>query len=328
MSQTILSGRKAPTSLVNFFKSTLGQAICALALLLLVGIIAAPSSLSLDSLLSMLPFAAILGVAGTGQFLVVQQRGLDLSVAGVISLAAVFVTLFPGESASGWSVLRFVIAALAMGAVVGSVNGLLVTFVHLPPLVATIGVNALLIGATLLTTGGVPSTAPAVLSQLAINKTLGIPNILFVVLLTTLAAHIFLRNTAAGRRFVAVAANADAAYALGMKVARIRIGTYAAAGVLYALAGVLLAGFLSTPGLFLGNDYILWTVAAVVVGANSIAGGGQGSVVATVIGAFFLTYLGQVILALGFDQSVQQITEAAIIILGVAITGFFAPSRS
>ena len=75
-------------------------------------------------------------------------------------------------------------------------------------------------------------------------------------------------------------------------------------------------------------DYILWTVAAVVVGANSIAGGGQGSVVATVIGAFFLTYLGQVILALGFDQSVQQITEAAIIILGVAVTGFFAPSRS
>ena len=276
----------------------------------------------------MLPFAAMLAIAAIGQHIVVQQRGLDLSVAGVISLSAVLVTLLPGVEAGAWSVALYVLLLIAVGMVAGIVNGLFVTIVRLPPLVTTIGVNAVLIGIALVASGGVPSKAPTVLSSAIIGKTLGIPNTLYVAALIACASIGFMNVSVWGRKFVAVAANATAAHALGMPVTLYRIGTYAAAGALYAIAGVLLAGFLSTPGLFLGNDYILWTVAAVVVGTNSIGGGGQGSVMATVIGAFFLTYLSQLVLGLGFDRSLQQIIQAVIIIGGVALTGLLNPNRA
>jgi ribose transport system permease protein len=328
MSQTASLGHKAQFGALSLLHTAWGKALLATLLLLIIGGVVAPTSLSTTSVLSMLPFAAMLGVAATGQHLVVQQRGLDLSVAGVISLSAVLITLLPGVNAGGATVAAYVILVVAVGALIGAANGVFATWVHLPPLVATIGVNAVVIGVALTASGGVPSKAPTVLSQIAIGRTVGIPNTIFVVVLSTLLAVTFLATTQWGRKFVAIAANAGTAHALGMPVVRYQIGTYVAAGILYAIAGVLLAGFLSTPGLFLGNDYILWTVAAVVVGTNSIAGGGKGSVLATVIGAFFLTYLSQLVLAMGFDRSIQQITEAAIIICGVALTGFLNAGRA
>ncbi len=120
------------------------------------------------------------------------------------------------------------------------------------------------------------------------------------------AAVIFVINrTVLGRRFVAVGVNPMAAHAVAISVDLYRIGTYLMAGLLYAGAGVLLAGYLSIPTVFCGTPYLLASVAAVVIGGNSIAGGGRGSVVATVVGAFFLTYLDQLVLAAGFETSMQ-----------------------
>src|SRR5262249_8920473 len=112
--------------------------------LLAGGGIAAPSTVSVSALQLMLPFFAILAVASIGQHLVIQQRGLDLSVAGIMSFAAVIVSAYPGLDAGAGETIGYILLALLMGLFVGGINGVLVTFLGVPALVTTIGVNSLM----------------------------------------------------------------------------------------------------------------------------------------------------------------------------------------
>lgn len=295
------------------------KAVLATVALLVIGAFAAPGSVSASGLLSMLPFMAVLGVASIGQHVVIQQRGLDLSAAGALSFAAVLVTALPARDAGVGETLGCVGLALAMGLGAGLLNGIMVSALRVPALVTTIGVNALLIGATLIVSGGTPSSAPAPLGQFALSRSIGVPNTIWVLIGITAVAAFVIARTGIGRRFIAVSVNPAAAYAIAIPVELYRLVTYMFAGLCYALAGVMLAGYLNVPSLFSGNPYMLATVAAVVVGGNSIAGGGRGSVLATVIGAFFLTYLGQLVLSVGFERSMQDIVQAIIVISGVAL---------
>lgn len=295
------------------------RALVATAVLFGLGRILAPGSVTAAGLLAIVPFMAILGVAAIGQHLVIQQRGLDLSVAGAISLAAVLVTALPPTGSGAAAAAMYVLLALAAGVAGGLLNGALVAWLRVPALVTTIGMNAVLLGITLLISGGTPRAVPASLGRVALARSLGIPNTVWLLLLFAAAATLVIDRMPAGRRFVAVGMNAAAARAIAIPVARYRLMTYAVAGLCYATAGVMLAGFLNIPSLMAGNSYILASVAAVVVGGNAIGGGARASVLATVIGAVFLTYLGQLVLSLGFERSMQDIVEAVIVIAGVGL---------
>ena len=132
------------------------------------------------------------------------------------------------------------------------------------------------------------------------------------------AVALVIRTTVVGRRFVAVGASPAAAHVAGVRVKAYRCSTYVLASLTYGAAGILVAGFLGTPGIGAGNDYLLPTIAAVVLGGTSLAGG-TGSVVATAIGALFLTQLEQVVLGMGAPDSVQLIIQGSIIALGMAL---------
>ena len=127
-----------------------------------------------------------------------------------------------------------------------------------------------------------------------------------------------IRKTVLGRRFVAVGASPAAARAAGIPVRAYELGTYIVAALAYGGAGILIAGFLRTPGIATGNDYLLPTIAAVVLGGTSLAGG-RGSVIATAGGALFLTQLEQVVLGMGAPSSVQLVIQGSIIALGMAL---------
>jgi ribose transport system permease protein len=127
-----------------------------------------------------------------------------------------------------------------------------------------------------------------------------------------------IRSTVVGRRFVAVGASPAAAHAAGVRVKAYEVATYVFASISYGAAGILVAGFLGTPGIGAGNDYLLPTIAAVVLGGTSLVGG-VGSVVATGVGALFLTQLQQVVLGMGAAPSVKFIIQGSIIALGMAV---------
>lgn len=287
--------------------------------LLAVGAIVAPSTVSVSALQLMLPFFAVLAVASIGQHLVIQQRGLDLSVAGIMSFAAVIVSALPGSQAGVPETLAFVALALAMGLGVGAVNGALVALLRVNSLVTTIGMNSLMLGITMYVTRGFSQQVPPPLNRFGVGKFLEIPLTLYVLIVIAAIAIFLLEKTTVGRRFIATSVNPDAALTVGIPLDGYRVATYALAGFCYAAAGVLLAGYVLSPTVFSGMPYLLATVAAVVVGGNPIGGGLRGSVTATIVGALFLTYLGQLVLAVGFETSAQNIVQAVIIIASVGI---------
>ncbi|WP_431301085.1 ATP-binding cassette domain-containing protein [Tabrizicola sp. BL-A-41-H6] len=305
-----------------------GRAVLATLILMIVGGAVYPIMLSGGTFLSLLPFVATLAIASIGQHLVVQQRGLDISIAGTMSLAAVIVTKLPEGGASTGELMWFIFVALAMGMIVGLINGLIITLLKVPALVTTIGMNSILFGAALKISGSVPSQAPPQLANFAISLSLGVPNTVWVAILAAVITIFVVDRTTIGRRFVGVSVSPAAAFAVAIPVRLYRILTYVSAGLLYAIAGVIMAGYLSVPNIFFGNSYILASVAAVVVGGNSIAGGSRGSLFATVVGAFFLTYLGQLVLTAGLDKSTQYVVQALIVIGGVGLPMLMRRTRS
>lgn len=289
----------------------------ATAVLFAISPLLAGGSVSRSALLSMLPFAAILAIAGIGQTLVIQQRGLDLSVPGMITLTTILVTRIPDghDDRLPKAIGVILLACIASGLI----SGIAVSWFSITPLVATLGVNALLQGVIFqITSGASTSAAPPGLAGFALDKTLGIPNAVLVAVAAILLVAGTIRATVVGRRFVAVGASPAAAHAAGVRVKAYEVATYVFASITYGAAGILVAGFLGTPGIGAGNDYLLPTIAAVVLGGTSLVGG-VGSVVATGVGALFLTQLEQVVRGMGAPSSVQFVIQGSIIALGMAI---------
>ena len=246
----------------------------------------------------------------------IQQGGLDLSVPGVISLAAVLVTKFPdGDNAA---LIPWIAAAIASGFLSGLICGIAITRFSVTALVATLAVNAL-------------RTAPCCISPRGLRQRrcrrclAALPSaasmacrFLRSCAALTLLIEIGVRATVWGRRFVAVGVSARAARAASLRVTTYKVATYGIAGAFYALSGVLLAGYLRVPSLLVGNSYLLPTITVVVLGGTSLLGG-AGSVAATAIGAIFLVQLQQVVIGIGAPTSAQFVIQAGIILLGMAI---------
>jgi ribose transport system permease protein len=276
----------------------------------------ASSSVTRGTLLTMLPFAAALAVASLGQTLVVMQGGIDLSVAGGFSLYVVILTKYPaGNNDRLWAAI--VIAFLAAIAA-GSLNGLLIGRMRLNPIVATLGTNALLFGVILWYTAGIPTTTTARLHSLGDALWWGIPAPVFFAVGATAVVTAVVKLTPAGRRFEGVGANETAAFTAGIRVQRHRASAYVWAQLLYCLAAVLHASIVNQPTAYEGDDYLLPTVAAVVLGGTSLLGG-RGNLVATAVAALFLSQLDQFVLALGVSYATRTLVQAAALAVGVAL---------
>jgi ribose transport system permease protein len=235
----------------------------------------------------------------------------------MILLSTVILTQHAGGSNSGLAVgiLLVVLACVASGVA----SGLAITVFGITPLVATLGVNALLLGTAYQLNGGQATAAgPPGLTNFTVSKTIGIPNTVWVAVIAAVVVAGLIRATVSGRRFVAVGASPAAARAAGIRVNGYLVMTYVLASLSYGAAGILITGYLVTPGLDTGTTYLLPTIAAVVLGGTSLAGG-TGSVVATAVGAVFLTQLQQVLTANGAAQSVEYMVQGSIIALGMLL---------
>ncbi|MBO1901495.1 ABC transporter permease [Leucobacter weissii] len=288
----------------------------ATAVLFAVSPLVAPGSLGAAPLLSMLPFAAVLAIAAAGQTLVVQQRGLDLSVPGMIALGAVLVTKLP--QSYGWEVVPAVLVGLAVPLLFGLLNGVIIVLFRVMPLVVTLGMNSVLLGIVFMVSGGTPASAPNALNQFALDRTLGFPNSLLIAVVVILGAGFIGSRTIVGRRLTAVGVSEPAARAVGAPVVSYQVLAYGVAAGFYGAAGALLAAYTKTPPLFLGDAYLLPTVAAVVLGGTALSGG-LASMVSTGVAALFLTQLGQLFRALGWPDSWQLVAQAAVLLLVVLL---------
>lgn len=286
-----------------------------LIVLFVVCTIVAPGVVKPAALSSMLPFAAILAITAVGMTIVIQQRGLDMSLPGTMTIAGL---LFAKIGFLTGSTLLAVPLTLLIVAAIGVVNGLLVARVNITPIVVTLATNAVLMGAVRAISGGSPMTAPAELAQFSHSKILGVPMTLVLALVFILVVSQITKGTIAGRRFVAVGQNPAAATAAGIPILRYQVATYAVAALCFAVAGMLYTGFIGSASQEAGVDYLLPAIAAVVVGGTPFTGG-RGSVIASGAAALFMTLLGQMVLALGAQTSFQLLVQASAIVIAVTV---------
>lgn len=297
--------------------------VAATALLIVLCLVFAPSSVAQGALAGSLPFAAVLAIVGLGQMLVVQQGGFDLSVAGGVSLAVVISTHYP----AGDSALLLPAVAMAYGCAVaaGVVNGWLVGFARLNAIVATIGMNALIYGAVFAVSGGVPKITTPLLAEIAGGDTFGVGHAVYFAGAILIIVAFVMKKTIAGRRFEAIGANPLAAAAIGLNVRRHQMMAYVLAQLLYCTAGLLIAGITSQPTAFQGDSLLLPSVAVVVLGGTSLLGG-RGFPISTVIAALFLNQLSQFAFAVGVPYSAQTIIQALALGFGIGIYAIRGPS--
>jgi ribose transport system permease protein len=289
-------------------------------LLIVVILITTPATLSQTSFSTTLPLVAFLAIAALGQMLVVMTAGIDLSIPNIMTLAAMIVV---GVGAGTDDRLAPAIGvALGISMLIGLVNGFLVSVLKLNPLIVTLAVSQVVRGYSIEYAATVANEAavPANLSAWATGQFLGVSNIFWVAAIIAVVMSLLLRFTVAGRRFQSVGANPRAAHLAGIPIKLYVMAAYVLAALLYGIAGVLLAGFISSPTLGLGASYLLAPIAAAVIGGASLTGG-LASVISTFAAAFFLTLLNQMLRVQGLSSALQFVAFGIAIIGGMIVSG-------
>jgi ribose transport system permease protein len=234
--------------------------------LLLLTSLVSPGFLAGSHLRTLSVLAAFIGIVALGQTFVIIGGGIDLSVPWVLNCAAILMTLLAkGENVP---LLYAIPLILAMGALIGALNGMGIALFGVPPIIMTLAVNVILQGAILVYTGGAPqATAPSLIQYLAVGRVGPIPVIALLWGALTLVASFLLSKTAFGRHLYAVGTNATVAEYSGVPIVRTTLLVYMLSGFTAALAGMLLTGYTAQAYLGMGDPYLFTSIAAVAIGA-------------------------------------------------------------
>ncbi len=265
-----------------------------------------------DSLLVLSAFLAILAL---GQGAVILTGGLDLSVPWMISLAGVMLTGI--AQGSDIALVYAVPIVIAVAMVVGLLNGIGVVALGLSPIVVTLAMNGLLQGATLLYSGGTPDGfAPAGLRWIMTGEVLGLTPVIPLLVLFTIGATFLLTRTVFGRRIYAVGNSMEAAELSGVRTGRVLIGVYMLCAVCAAIVGILLTGFGGQASLGMGDEYLLPSIAIVVVGGALITGG-RGHYLGMLGGAVLLTAMQTLLAGSTLPYAYRAVFFGLVILLAV-----------
>ncbi|MEP7288334.1 MAG: ABC transporter permease [Chloroflexota bacterium] len=282
-------------------------------LIILGSIFVTPNFMTPTFLLQQLRQASFLGIIAAGQMVVILVGNIDLSVSWTLNLAAVVATAI----AAGRNDLLIpgILAGLAIGAIVGLINGIGVAYLRIPSMVLTLGTNTVLKGIMVFYTGSAPQfqKTPDFLSYVATEIIGGvIPITVLVWAVVSIISIFVLHRSTLGRKIYAVGNNEVAAYLSGIRTPRVLVGAFVLSGVLNALAGLLIAGNAGRSFNEMGEPFLLPSIAAVVIGGTSILGG-SGKYIGTIAGVIIIRLLDS-------GLSVMQVSPAArSIIFGLVI---------
>ena len=286
-----------------------------LAGLFLLGQVLAPGFLAAEQIMTILSLSSFLGILALGQTLVILSggEGIDLSIGAMVSLSSVMAAQIIDKQTANLPLACLLV--VAAGFVVGGVNGLGVTVFRIPPLVMTLAMSSILQGVALVYTGGQPiGGASELLRTIGTGRTGPFSNMLFVWLLLASLSILFLRRTRLGSVLYGVGCNPVTASLSGANSRMVRTMAFAACGAISALGGVLLLGYTGTAYLDIGSAYVMPTVAAVVIGGISLAGG-SGGYMGVVIGTITLTTLNSLLLALKMGEGGRQVVYGLVLLL-------------
>jgi ribose transport system permease protein len=275
-----------------------------------------PYFFTVDNLFEITLQAGVIAIIAAGETFVILSGGIDLSVGSVFACSAVVGGLVLGNTGS---LPLALIATVACGALFGLVNGLVITRLFVPPFIATLGMMGVARGFALILTKGVPiyglSPDYRLIGQGKLLGVVPVPTVIVAVIF--ILAAVIANYSRFGRFVYAIGSNTEASRLSGIQVARVTVGVYVICGLLTGLASIVEAGRLGTIQPAGGNGYELLAIGAVVVGGTSLFGG-EGSVVATLVGAMIVTTLRNGLNILGVNAFWQYALNGVVIVAAVA----------
>ncbi len=276
-----------------------------------------PSFLAIRNLQDILTQAAPLAMVVLGQALVVLVRGLDLSVASLMATVAVIATAF--NATSDWMIPVIFLVCIGFSALVGLINGLLVTKRNVSPFLATLAMMIVLQGLRFYYTQGAPAgSLPEGFRFLGTGQILGLPVNLLAFLLFFALLGFLLHKSPLGRKIYITGGNPVSADLVGIRSDRITILCYVLCSIMAGLGGLFLVGFVGTVDNWVGRGYELDSIVAVVIGGVALSGG-AGSLLGATMGALILVLLFNIVIILGLPVQAQLIIKGVIIIAAAAL---------
>jgi rhamnose transport system permease protein len=314
---------KAPKQNVLFTLATLretGIIAFIVLLVILVSLRSGSAFLSLENFRDILLNISILAIVALGQTMVIITRGIDLSVSSMIGLVAMMVA-FVIKANPELSLVLAVLLGMALGCVLGSFNGLVITVGKVPPIIATLGTLSIYRGAVFLYSEGNWINAfelPHSFKVLAKGTPLGLPNLVIFALIVAAIIYYFLNYTRMGRDIYTVGSNPTAAQVAGIRVQWIIFSVYLISGLLCGLAGVLWVSRFESAQTNTALGFELQTVAASVVGGVNIFGG-SGTVTGVLLGAFLLGIINNALTLVRISPFWQLAAQGLLILLAVVV---------
>jgi ribose transport system permease protein len=320
-SSPLPSNRSAPTWIV-LLRTPPAIALGLAIILFIVGELARPGFASYDQIMNVLRLAAFLGIMAVGQTLVIMAggEGIDLSVGAVVTLGAIIVfRIVNGDPAL--VIPALIISSLA-GLLIGLLNGFGIAIMRIPPLVMTLGMTGVVQGLILVVTGGRPQGASAPIMQVVLSDAwiAGIPGVVFIWIILAAAVWLLLQRSAFGKALYAIGSNRTTARLSGVRVERMVILTYGLSGMFAAIGGFVLLGYTQNVFINLGYQYTLPTIAAVVVGGTTLAGG-SGGYIGTMAGALVLRLIESLLLTFSIPEFGRQIVYGLILLVLLSVYG-------
>lgn len=288
-----------------------------LGLLMVLATLIQPRFVNPANLRDVLVQAAPLLMVTMGQALVILVRGLDLSVASLMATVAVLATSFNAESDA--AIAPIFASAIVFSAVVGLVNGWLVTKRGVSPFLATLAMMILLQGLRFSYTQGAPAgNLPPGFRVLGAGEWLGIPINLLAALALAVLLGTILHRSVFGRGVFIVGGNPRAAKLVGIRADRTTIACYVICSVMAGTGGLFLVGFVGTVDNWVGQGYELDSIVAAVMGGVALSGG-RGSIAGALLGALILVMIFNVIVIMGLPVQGQFVVKGVVIISAAAI---------
>ncbi|MFQ3853874.1 ribose ABC transporter permease [Staphylococcus sp. 2S1] len=300
--------------------SYLEKIIPFIGLILLVIIISALNSAFLEpsNLFNLLRQVSINGLIAFGMTFVILTGGIDLSVGSTLALSSAMVAIL---MVSGVDSMIALLLGCIFGAVLGAINGLLITLGKMAPFIATLATMTVFRGLTLVITDGNPITnlnGSYAFQLFGRGYFLGIPVPAVTMFVTFIILYILLHKTVFGRQTYAMGGNEKATFISGIKVNKLKIMIYSLAGLMSAMAGAILTSRLNSAQPTAGMSYELDAIAAVVLGGTSLTGG-KGRILGTLIGVLIIGVLNNGLNLLGVSSFYQQVVKGVVIIIAVLI---------
>ncbi|SEB75704.1 monosaccharide ABC transporter membrane protein, CUT2 family [Paramicrobacterium humi] len=303
-----------------FLKAQLQQSLAFGTLIVLVIFfsLASPNFFQWSNISGILLATAVIGILALGTTFVIITSGIDLSIGTGMTLCAVMTGVVTVNF--GMPIGVGILAGLATGALMGLINGLNVTYLKLPPFIATLAMMMIAQGLALVISNVRPiyfsSVAPG-FKQVALGTVIpGLPNAVLILFVLALLAYLLLSKTILGRYTFAIGSNEEATRLSGVNTRRWLIIIYVVAGVFTGIAGVVMAARLDSAQPQIGMGYELQAIAAVIIGGTSLLGG-RGSILGTLIGALIMSVLINGLRILSVQTEWQNVVVGIVILIAV-----------